>query len=399
MKYALILPDGAADEPVAELDGRTPLQAARLPHMDWIAARGRCGTVRTVPPGMTPGSDVATLSVVGYDVQKHYTGRAPLEAVAQRIQLPPDALVFRCNLVTIIDGRMEDFSAGHISQPEAERLIADLQAALGGDRVSFHPGVSYRHLVTIRKAEGMKVRCQPPHDIPGQPVAGFLPSGKGADLLRDLMDRAAGILANHEVNQVRRDLGENPANGIWLWGQGPMPKLPPFRERFGLRGAAITAVDLIRGIAVCLGWKLIPVEGATGFLDTNYRGKGEAAAAALDDVDIVAVHIEAPDEAGHMGDASAKIRALEQIDEHVVGPVLEKLRGFPSWRVLVVPDHPTPVARKTHTADPPPFCMAGTGVIADRSDRFDETQAAESGLCIDPGHELMEYFLKSGREA
>lgn len=398
MKYALILPDGAADEPIPELGGRTALGAARLPNMDWIAANGRTGVVKTVPDGFTPGSDVATLSVVGYDPRTYYCGRAPLEAVAQRISLGPDDLVFRCNLVTIVDGRMEDFSAGHISQPEAERLIADLQAGLGTDEIQFHTGVSYRHLMVVKGGSWIKAKCTPPHDIPGEPADRHMPTGKGSDLIADLMERSRPILEAHEVNQVRRDLGENPATSIWLWGQGPAMRLPQFKDRFGVRGAAITAVDLIRGISLAVGWKLIEVPGATGYIDTNYKGKGEYAAAALDDVDFVAVHVEAPDECGHNGDPRLKVRSLEQIDEHVVGPLLAKLRTFPAWRALVIPDHPTPVAKRTHTSTPVPFCMAGTGVMADRSTCFTEVEAEGTGQRIDPGHELMEYFLKSGRD-
>ncbi len=398
MKYALILPDGCADEPVPQLEGKTPLQKAHIPNMHSIVARGRIGSVRTVPKGLTPGSDVATLSVIGYDPVQYYTGRAPLEAVAQRITLQPDELVFRCNLVTIIDGRMEDFSAGHIAQPEAEKLIADLQAKLGSDRVAFHAGVSYRHLVTIKDADWMKVRCTPPHDITGQAVESHLPTGKGSEVIRELMDRSREVLANHEVNQVRRDLGESPATSIWLWGQGAMPRLPSFKKRFGIQGAAITAVDLIRGLALSVGWKLIEVEGATGYLDTNYAGKGEAAVKALDEVDLVAVHIEAPDEAGHNGDAVSKVKALERIDEHIVGPIIEKLGTFDAWRILCLPDHPTPIRIRTHTMDPVPFALAGTGIVPDEASVFTEAAAAESDLRIDPGHELMEYFLKSRME-
>lgn len=395
MKYALILPDGAADEPIAELNGLTALGAARKPNIDSIAAAGRVGCVRTVPKGFTPGSDVATLSVVGYDPNKYYTGRAPLEAVAKNITLAPGELVFRCNLVTIVDGCMEDFSAGHIAQAEAEKLVSDLGAQLGDENVKFHVGVSYRHLVTVKDAGWMKVKATPPHDIPGKPVAGYLPSGKGSEKIRELMDRSRAVLENHEVNQVRRDLGENPATQIWLWGHGAMMQLPSFFQRFGLHGAAITAVDLIRGIALSAGWKLIEVEGATGYLDTNYRGKGQAACDALDDVDIIAVHIEAPDEMGHNGDALNKVKAIEQIDEHIVGPLLEKLRTFDAWRIMVCPDHPTPVGKRTHTSTPPPFCLAGTGIAPDRATAFTEAQAEEGGLHVDPGHELMEFFLKS----
>ncbi len=396
MKYVVILPDGAADEPVDDLGGKTPLQAAKIPNIDWVAQTGRCGLVKTVPDGFIPGSDVATLSVVGYDANKYYTGRAPLEAVAKKISLEPEELVFRCNLVTIVDGRMEDFSAGHISQAEAERVVADLQGALGDARVKFHTGVSYRHLMTVKKAGDIKVQCTPPHDIPGQAISGYLPRGKGSDFVLDLMERSRPILEAHDVNQVRRDLGENPATSIWLWGQGPMPRLPSFKERYGLRGAAITAVDLIRGVALAVGWKLIEVPGATGYIDTDYAAKGRYAIDALDDVDIVAVHIEAPDEMGHNGDAANKVKALEQIDEHIVGPLLEKLRGLDAWRILVCPDHPTPVGKRTHTADPPPFCMAGTRVTPDRAAAFSEADAAETGQRVDPGHELMEYFLRSG---
>lgn len=398
MKYALILPDGAADEPVAEFGGKTPLMAALKPHMDWIALNGRQGTVRTVPEGFLPASDVATLSVVGYDPRKYYTGRAPIEAAARRLHVGPNDIVYRCNLVTIVDGRMEDFTAGHIRQQEAERLIADLNAKLGDDRVSFHAGVGYRHLMVLRDAAGTRVEATPPHDIPGEAVSRHLPRGKGSDEIRVLMERSQELLAQHDVNLVRRELGENPATSIWLWGQGPMPKLDRFKDRFGLRGVGIGAVDLFRGVAVCMGWSLVDVPGATGFIDTNYRGKGEAAVAALDEYDIVAVHVEAPDEAGHMGDWAEKVAAIERVDEYVVGPVLAKLKTFDEWRVLVAPDHPTPVGKKTHTADPPPFCMAGTHVRSVQHLPFDEASARESDLRVDPGHELMEYFLKHGRK-
>jgi len=399
MKYALILPDGCADEPVEELDGQTPLEAARIPNMDSIVAQGRIGMVRTIPDGYTPGSDVATMSVIGYDPGTYYTGRAPLEAVAKHITIEPDMLVFRCNLVTIVDGLMEDFSAGHISQPEAEKIIADLQEALGDDRTTFHAGVGYRHLVTVRDAADIKVECIPPHDIPGQKISKYLPVGKGNMLVRSLMERSQEVLESHEINQIRRDLKENPATSIWLWGQGGKPELPSFYDRFGIHGSAITAVDLIRGLSLSIGWSLIEVEGATGYIDTNYQGKGQAAVKALDEVDIITIHVEAPDEAGHDGDAKEKIKALEQIDEHVVGPVLEKLCSFDNWRVLCLPDHPTPICKKTHTADAVPFCMAGTGVVPDRWGIFTEEQGRESDLHIDPGHELMEFFLKSGGDA
>jgi len=396
MKYAVILPDGAADEPLEELDGRTPLEAAHIPNIDWVATHGRQGTLLTIPKGFPADSGVATLSVIGYDPRRWYPGRAPLEAAARKLRLGPRDLVFRCNLVTIVDGVMEDFSAGHIGQQEAERLIADLNERLGDDRIRFYAGISYRHLMVLRDAERIDVRCTPPHDIPNEPIDRYLPTGRGSKLIRSLMERSVEILAEHEVNQVRRDLGENPATSIWLWGQGRMPQLEPFQAKYGVRAAAIAAVDVIRGISLLVGWHPIEVEGATGYLDTNYAGKGAAAVAALDEFDMVVVHIEAPDEAGHNGNAAEKIRALERIDECVVGPVLAKLRSYgDAWKILVAADHPTPVRSQVHTAEPPPFCMAGHAVVGVLQRPFSEANAEQSDLHIDPGYELMEYFLKT----
>jgi 2,3-bisphosphoglycerate-independent phosphoglycerate mutase len=395
MKYALILPDGAADTPVASLDGRTPLEAANKPNMDWIAMNGRQGTMVTIPEGMPADSGVATLSVIGYDPKEWYPGRAPIEAAARKIRIGPDDLVFRCNLVTITDGCMEDFSAGHIRQEEAERLIAELNQELGSDTVAFYAGISYRHLVVIKNAAGWRAQCTQPHDIPGEKVSRHMPRGRGSKFIRQLMAKAQEILAEHEVNHVRRDLGENPANGIWLWGQGGRPRLRRFVDVYGIRAAAVGAVDIFRGLANLMGWKLMPVEGATGYVDTNYAGKGAAAAAALEQYEMVIVHVEAPDEAGHSRDVAAKIEAIERVDRHIVGPVLEKLRSTgPDWRIMVAPDHPTPVSTGMHTTDPPPFCLAGAKVFSVRQGPFGETNAAASDFHAARGHELMEYFLK-----
>jgi 2,3-bisphosphoglycerate-independent phosphoglycerate mutase len=395
MKYAIVLPDGAADEPVDSLGGRTPLEAARKPNIDWISTNGRQGLVYTVPPGFSPASDVATLSLFGYDPQVHYSGRAPLEAAARGIEVAPDQLVFRCNFVTIVDDVLEDFTAGHISQREADLLIADLNAKLGGRSLRFHSGMSYRNLLVAHDATEGKLQCTPPHDIPNRKVAEYLPRGTGAEWVISVMDKARAILAGHDVNLVRRDLGENPATDIWLWGQGRARPIEPFEKRYRVRGAVVAAVDLIRGIAKTVGMDVLDVEGATGFLDTNYAGKGAAAVAALDTYDLVIVHIEAPDEAGHLGDADAKVQAIERIDEFVVGPLLEKLRTFDEWRILVAPDHPTPVGKRVHTDAPPPFCMAGHRVHAVLKRPFCESAAASSDLTIDLGHELMEYFLRA----
>jgi 2,3-bisphosphoglycerate-independent phosphoglycerate mutase len=392
MKYAIIIPDGAADLPIAELGGKTPLEAAHTPNMDRIAATGKVGTVRNVPKGMYCGSDVAIMSVLGYDPRQYYTGRAPLEAAAQGLTLAPDETVFRCNLITVVDGLMEDYSAGHISTGEAAALIGELNRILGGEHVKFHPGISYRHLMTFKG--DMQVETTPPHDITGKPVQQFLPTGKGADLLRTIIDRSQAILATHEINTVRRDLGENPATSVWLWGQGKMPQLPDFRSRFGVSGAAITAVDLIRGMARLIGWTNIDVQGATGYIDTNYAGKGAAAAEALDKYDLVLVHVEAPDEAGHIGNVDAKVQAIASIDQHVVGPLMTRLRKEgDDWRILVLPDHPTPCSIRTHTEAAVPFAIAGKRITAVVGKSYSEKEAADGDLHIDHGNELMEYFL------
>jgi len=394
LKYAIVIPDGAADVPLDVLKGRTPLAAARKPNMDWVADNGKCGSVRTVPEGMEPGSDVAILSVLGYDPRVYYTGRAPLEAAARGLKLSSQEWVFRCNFVTIIDGVMEDHSAGHISTEEAAALIAELNRLLARERMRFHPGVSYRHLMTL-KGE-VDVTTTPPHNILGEGVSGHFPRGAGSEVLTTLIQRSEAILADQEVNQVRRDLGENPATHVWLWGEGKMPQLPAFADRFGIAGAAISAVDLVRGLATLIGWDCIEVPGATGFVDTNYAGKGAAAVEALADHDLVCVHVEAPDEAGHQADPKAKVHAIEQIDRHVVGPVLGHLRaGEDPWRILVLPDHPTPCPRRTHTPDPVPFALAGTGVTALVHHPFTEQAVGQTDLHIDKGWELMEYFLKA----
>ncbi len=393
MKYAIVIPDGAADGPIEELDGKTAFEAAGTPNMDWIAAHGRIGTVKNVPRDLPAGSDVAIMSVLGFDPREFYTGRAPLEAAAQGLQIAADEWVFRCNLVTIVDGRMEDYSAGGISTEEAGELIAELNRVLGGPHVKFHRGVAYRHLMTYKGP--VDVRTTPPHDILSRPIAEHLPGGeKGAETLRTLIDRSHAVLADHEVNKVRRDLRENPATHIWLWGHGKMPTMPSFTERYGKRGAAITAVDLVRGLAKLTGWDIIEVPGATGFVETNYAGKGEAACAALDDHDIVCVHVEAPDEAGHNADVAGKVRALEEIDRHIVGPLLERLkREGEDWRILVLPDHPTPISIRTHTREPAPFAVAGKRIESVVEGPFTEAHAAESDLHIPRGFELMEFLL------
>ncbi len=393
-KYVIIVPDGAADEPIELFAGKTAIEAAETPNMDRISAEGRQGLVRTVPDGMDPGSDVAQMSLLGYDPARFYTGRAPIEAAAQGIKLGASDWVFRCNLVTIADGQMADHSAGHISTEEATSLIQALQAQVTDEQLSFHPGVSYRHLL-VCKDMNFAVRTYPPHDHIGTAVEKLLPRGKGADLLIDLMNVSQQVFADHDVNRVRRDLGENQVSSIWLWGQGKRAHLESFRRRFGLNGVAITAVDLVRGLAKLVGFDLIEVPGATGLFDTNYQGKAQAAIEALIDYDVVFVHIEAPDEASHGGNAETKKAAIEHVDKYIVGPVLEALQEYENWRIMVLPDHPTPVRHGAHSAEPVPFAMAGTGVTGILHLGFGESNAAGSGFRIEKGHELMEYFLKS----
>ncbi len=394
MKYAIVIPDGAADRPAEALGGRTPFEVARLPNMDCLATEGRLGTVQTIPAGMAPGSDVAILSLLGYDPARNYTGRAPLEAAARGIEARPDDWIFRCNLVTVADERMVDYSAGHISTQEAEVLVRALEEHFGSDTLRFYPGVGYRHLLVIR-GESFKVRTTPPHDIIGLAIKKHFPKGKNSARLRELMDASRGVLAPHPVNQVRRDLGENPATQIWLWGEGQKPALTPFRQRWGLAGAAITAVDLVRGIARLIGWDVIEVEGATGYYDTNYTGKAQAAINALKDHDIVLVHVEATDEAGHNGDAREKVRALEAVDRDVLGPLLKALEATDQpWRILVAPDHETPLEIRTHESKPVPFAMMGDGLEPGRRERaMTEAAARKAGMHVAVGHELMEYFL------
>ena len=395
MKYVIVIPDGAADRPSEALRGKTPLEVARLPHMNRIAAEGRLGTVQTVPPKMSPGSDVAILSLLGYDPRTGYTGRAPLEAVAQGIALADDDWVFRCNLVTVVDDEMVDYSAGHITTKEATLLIEALQQRLGSDTLRFYAGVGYRHLVVVR-GETFKVKTVAPHDIMGQAIRKHRPKGKNAERLNDLMLASREVLADHPVNNVRRDLKEAAATQIWLWGEGRRPVLASFAERWGLRGAAITAVDLVRGIAKLIGWDVIEVEGATAYYDTNYAGKGRAAIEALKDHDLVVVHVEAPDEAGHNGDAREKVRALEAVDREIVGPILKAFEASGSaWRILVSPDHETPLDLRTHDRQPVPFAMMGAGLAPARpGGAFTEAEARKTGFHVAAGHELMEYLLK-----
>ncbi len=379
MKFIVILGDGMADRPIESLEGKTPLQAAHTPNMDLLARGGKNGLAITVPKGMPPGSDVANLSVMGYDPHKYYKGRAPLEAAAMGVNLGEDDIAFRCNFVTVVNGIMKDYSAGHITSEEGRELIRALQPLMPAQRL--YAGVSYRNLLVLRA--GADAVCTPPHDITDRPIEDYLPRGKDADLLIGLMEAAKPVLAVHPVNLLRIAEGKRPANMIWLWGQGPAPAMPTFQERFGLNGAMISAVDLLKGIGVYAGLEVIDVPGATGTIDTNYEGKVEAALKALERVDFVYLHIEAPDEAAHGGDLGLKIRALELFDQNVVGPVVEGLKASgQDWRVLLMPDHATPIEIKTHSHDPVPFAIMGKGIKPDSVQSFDEEAAKRGGYGV-----------------
>lgn len=398
MKYVIVIPDGAADEPQPSLGGRTPLEAAATPEMDRVAFEGILGRSKNVPPRFLPASDVATLSLFGYDPVRYFTGRAPLEAAAMGISLGPDDWAIRCNLMTIQDGLMTDFTAGHITSEEGQALIEALAREIRSPGVEFHPGVSYRNLMIYRGKPGEvpfadDTITTPPHDVPDQPAKEHLPRGTGSELLRNLMEAGARVLADHPVNQARRAAGKRPASAMWLWGQGKAPRLTPFRELHGLRGAIISAVDLVRGVGVLAGWDRIDVPGATGYLDTDYAAKGRYGIEALEKYDIVCVHVEAPDEASHEGRADAKVEALTRIDHDIVGPLYRALKARGEGRILISPDHATLLRTRAHDRAPVPWAMAGTG-LSGSGLPYNEPSAAESGRPIlDEGYRLMNEFL------
>jgi 2,3-bisphosphoglycerate-independent phosphoglycerate mutase len=400
VKFIVLLGDGMADYPLETLEGKTPLQRANIPAMDSMVQKGYLGLVSTIPPGFTPGSDVANLSVMGYDPAKYYPGRAALEAASIGVELKPHEVAFRCNLVTFASqGKkviMEDYSAGHIETEEAKKIIDELRQKISEEKIRFFPGVSYRHLMVWSEGnDGMETT--PPHDITGKEIKEYLPKGEGADLLLRLMGKSQEILKNSPTNRERIARSKKPVSSIWFWGQGRAIKMPSFEEKFGVKGGVISAVDLIKGIGITIGLKPIQVPGVTGYLDTNYRGKAEYALKALDDLDFVYVHVEAPDEAAHNGDLKAKIQAIEDFDSKVVKTVLEGIKRFNNYRVMVLPDHPTPIVKRTHTTEPVPFVIFGSE-DEERKSRtdisFDESSASQSQLFVSKGHELIDYFLR-----
>jgi len=433
MKYVIIIPDGCADWAVESLGNRTPLQAANLPNIQALAQSGIVGQSCNVPEGLAPGSDVAVLGLLGYNAALYYTGRAPLEAVAQGIELADTDWAIRCNLVTIADAAMQSFSAGHISTSEAAEIMQTLNEQLAPKSpipLQFYPGVSYRNLAILRDCQSQSqlpppfdqsTKTHPPHDYSGNPITDALPTGTGSGLLRFWMNESQKILTNHPVNQRRIEDGKPPATQIWLWGHGQKPNLPLFGESIdgrrtkapvsigntgeqramtgnmtgnvNYKGAMITAVDLLRGIATLIGWDIIEVPGITGYLDTDFAAKGRYAAEALKEYDIVCVHIEAPDEAGHEGCADKKVWALEEIDAKVIPPIIDALRSYGDWRLFLSPDHPTPCTLRTHTAEAVPWLLAGSGIPA-LSQSYDEETAKNSAYQYEHGWEAIERVFR-----
>ncbi|MBT9538220.1 MAG: cofactor-independent phosphoglycerate mutase [Nitrospirae bacterium] len=401
MKYVVIIGDGMADRPLNELGGKTPLQAAFTPNMDKLACEGIIGRVRTIPEGFHPGSDVANLSVLGYDPRKFYTGRASLEAASIGVGLKDTDVAYRCNLVTLKFNKdktqavMEDYSGGHISTEEAGILINDINKELGTSQIKFYRGVSYRHLMVWSDGKA-DAECTPPHDIMGRDISDYLPVGSGEGILRELMLDSVDVLESHDINKERISKGKNSANSIWLWGQGKKPVLSKFREKYSVEGAMISAVDLTKGLGIYAGFKILQVPGVTGWLDTNYVGKAEAALIALKEVDFVYIHVEAPDEAGHSGNYKNKIKAIEDFDALVVGTVMRGIKSFEEFRILLMPDHPTPIELRTHTDEPVPF------VIYDNKQKqknegaaFDESILKRKDIMVfEEGYKLMDYFIK-----
>ena len=369
MKYIILLCDGMGDYPIAELGNRTPMQAANTPNMDELARNGEVGMAKTTPDGFSPGSDVTNLAILGYDPKKYYTGRSPLEAASIGIVLDKDDVAYRCNLVTLKTKNnsydieslnshliMDDYSAGHITTDEARELIGEINNQIGTEDIIFYSGISYRHLMVWRGGK-VKVRCTPPHDISGKSIGEYLPKGDGDDILKRLIGLSVNVLRFHHVNEDRIKENKKPANCIWLWGQGKAPQMPKFEDKFKLKGAMISAVDLMKGLGIYAGFDIINVPGATGYIDTNYKGKAEYALNELKKKDIVYVHVEAPDEASHNGDMAGKIKAIEDFDNLVVGTVMKGIKEFGDYKIMVLCDHRTPLSTKTHTADPVPVLI------------------------------------------
>ncbi|MFC2022359.1 cofactor-independent phosphoglycerate mutase [Chloroflexota bacterium] len=396
MKYCILIIDGASGLPVPERGGQTCLELARTPNLNAMAQEGILGLVRTVPPGMEPSSACACMSVLGYDPKLYYRGRAGIEAKSMGIPVDDGEVVFRCNLVAIDDGRMRDYSSGHISTGEAKKLIGALNESLGNDQIRFYPGISYRHILKLRgKEDTLLATCTPPHDIPDKPVAEFMPHGPGSELLREMMKRSEVVLREHPVNVKRRSRGDIPATMIWLfWGSGRIPEMPSLEEVYGLKAALTSGVDLLQGLGQMMAIDILDIPGVTDGLDNDDAAQAAGALEALEGHDLVVIHIEAPDEAAHSGSIYDKIEAIQRIDREVVGRL--HLWRPNVLRVLILPDHPTPIKTQTHSPDPVPFMLWGAGFTANGARRFTEAEAAKTGLFIDPGYNIMSRLIGKG---
>jgi len=393
MKYCVLITDGASGWGLKEQGGKTALELAHTPNLDKMARNGFMGLSANVPPGMEPSSACACMSLLGYDPEIYYKGRAAIEAVSMGVSVAPDEVIFRCNLVSIIDGKMASYSAGHISSQEASELLDAVSKQLGSERVKFYPGVNYRHLLKLKGMGNMaNALCTPPHDISDREVSPYLPQGEGSLILNQLISSSQQILRDHPLNLHRQSQGKLPANSIWLfWGSGPIPPMPPFKKAYGLDVALTSGVDLLRGLGLMMDMKILELHGITDGLNNDFSGQMQGGLSALRDNDMAVIHVEAPDEAGHAGSLSDKVKAIELIDEFMVS----KLLSYPEdIRVLVMPDHPTPIKLKTHVAEPVPFLMWGKGFSANGVSRFTEKEALKTGIIFEKGCTLMQAFLK-----
>ena len=393
VKYCVVIIDGASDWPLPERGGKTCLELARAPNLDRLTKEGTLGLVRTVPGGMEPSSACACMSIIGYDPKVYYQGRSAIEAISMGIPISEGEVGFRCNLVSVQEGKMKDYSAGHISDSESHALVTALEEKLGSEAIHFYPGVSYRHICKIKgQDDTLLATCTPPHDIPGKPIDEFLPRGQGSDLLRDLMARSVDVLRDHPVNKARESRGAVSANMIWLfWGSRKAPELPSFKQVYGLDAALTSGVDLLRGLAKMTGIMNLDITGVTAGPDNDYAGQASGALEALQEHDMVFIHVEAPDEAGHAGSIDEKIEAIERVDREVIGQIIAVAGD--SIRILAMPDHPTPIEVRTHVPDPVPFVLWGPGFQTTGAKAFSETQAGETGIFVDDGYTIMRKLI------
>lgn len=395
MKYVVVIGDGMADLPIKELNGKTPLQSANIPNMDLIASRGVSGMLKTVPDHMPPGSDVANLSIMGYDPQKYYTGRGPLEAASIGAKLTDDDVAFRCNFITAENGILSDFNAGHVSTAEASEFIETLNQKFYRYG-KFYLGTSYRNLFVLKDKRSESLEATPPHDVVGESIEEHLLKPRNdanAILLNRIMEESCEILSKHPLNEKRIAEGNRPANMIWLWGQGVKPSMPTFKSKYGLKGATITGVDLVKGLGAYMGLDNIIVPGATGYYDTDYCGKAKNAIEGLKTHDLIYVHVEAPDEAGHAGDLEEKILAMERIDKRILGKIMDEIPTYNEYAIAILPDHPTPLKLKTHTSDPVPYAMCSTNNISDDVILYDEVSASKGSMGLDQGYKFVNKLI------